>query len=54
VRIGGSFRLIYIASFAESVYVLHVFQKKTRKTSRFDLEIARARYATLRIARKEH
>lgn len=33
-----------VAKFAESVYVLHVFQKKTQKTTREDIELARTRY----------
>lgn len=37
----GQYRVIYVVSFEESIYVLHAFQKKTRKTSRKDLEIAK-------------
>jgi phage-related protein len=37
------FRVMYVAKFEEAVYVLHSFQKKTRKTSRGDVEIARTR-----------
>ena len=29
----GAFRVVYVAKFKEAVYVLHAFQKKTRKTS---------------------
>ena len=47
VRMGGAFRLIYIARFAEAVYVLHAFQKKSRKTARTDIELARLRFRTL-------
>jgi phage-related protein len=36
-------RVVYIARFAEAVYVLHAFEKKTRKTPRRELEIARNR-----------
>ena len=53
VRAEGAFRLIYVAKFAEAVYVLHVFQKKSQKTSPLDLALARARYAALRRARQE-
>jgi phage-related protein len=28
----GEYRVIYVAKFAEAVYVLHAFQKKTQKT----------------------
>jgi len=40
----GAFRLIYVAKFEHAVYVLHAFQKKTRKTSRADIELAVRRY----------
>ena len=43
----GAFRVIYIARFAEAVYVLHCFQKKTEKTARADLDLARKRYRDL-------
>jgi phage-related protein len=52
VRADGAYRLLYVAKFAESIYVLHVFQKKTQQTARFDLAVARARFATLRQLRK--
>lgn len=40
----GAFRVIYVAKFEEAVYVLHTFQKKTRKTLRADIELAQRRY----------
>lgn len=51
VRIEGTFRLIYVATLPESVYVLHVFQKKSRKTARADLHLARARLAHVLTSR---
>jgi len=45
----SAFRVIYVARFEDAVYVLHAFQKKTQKTSRADLELAKERY---RIARE--
>jgi phage-related protein len=47
VRIRGAFRLLYVARFEEGIYVLHVFQKKSQKTSRLDLELAKTRYKAL-------
>ena len=44
VRVGGAFRLFYVAKFPEAVYVLHVFQKKSQQTGRLDLAVGRARY----------
>ena len=44
VRTGEEFRVFYIANFAEAVYVLHAFQKKSQKTAQRDIDLARARY----------
>ena len=44
IRTGGAFRVFYVAKFAEGLYVLHAFQKKTGKTGRLDLEIGAKRY----------
>ena len=44
VHVLGEWRVLYVARFAEAVYVLHAFQKKTQKTRREDIELARARY----------
>jgi len=43
----GTFRLMYIAKFADFVYVLHCFQKKTEKTANMDIDLARRRYMEL-------
>jgi phage-related protein len=43
----GAFRVVYVAKFADAVYVLHCFQKKTEKTSKADLELATRRYRDL-------
>lgn len=40
----GAFRVIYVAKFEHAVYVLHAFQKKTRKTPQADIDIAARRY----------
>lgn len=37
-------RVIYLAKFAEAVYVLHAFEKKTRATALRDTAVARSRY----------
>ncbi len=44
----GTFRVIYTAKFADAVYVLHAFQKKTEKTSDHDIEVAKKRFAKLK------
>ncbi len=43
----GAFRVIYVAKFADTVYVLHCFQKKTQKTAKRDLDVAEARFKDL-------
>jgi|SRR3990170_5809364 len=40
----GEWRIIYVAKFEDAVYVLHSFQKKSRKRNQHDVEIARRRY----------
>ena len=44
----GAFRVVYVARFRNAVYVLHAFQKKSQKTARRDIELARARYRDAR------
>ena len=40
----GIFRVVYTARFAECVYVLHAFQKKTQATAKRDIELAKERF----------
>jgi phage-related protein len=44
----GAFRVIYVATFADAVYVLHAFQKKAQRTSGRDLALAESRFRTLK------
>jgi len=44
IHVLGEWRVIYFAKLREAVYVLHAFQKKTRKASRHDIDLARQRY----------
>ncbi len=53
VRTGNAYRLIYVARFSEAVYVLHAFEKKSRKTSKPDLELARKRFRTMTQERRQ-
>ena len=48
----GAYRVLYMAKFAEAIYVLHCFQKRTQVTSRHDCEIAEARYRAIVNDRK--
>ena len=44
IHVLGEWRVLYVAKFDDAVFVLHAFQKKSRKTRREDIEIARQRY----------
>lgn len=48
VHVKGEWRVIYVAKFANNIYVLHAFQKKTRKTRREDMELAERRYRQIK------
>jgi phage-related protein len=39
----GAFTVIYVATFADVVYLLHAFQKKTRQTAKRDVDLAASR-----------
>ena len=45
IHVLGEWRVIYVAKFSDAVYVLHAFKKKSQKTSRQDIELARQRYS---------
>lgn len=44
----GAFRVIYLATLADAVYVLHAFQKKTQATAKRDLDLAEKRFVELK------
>ena len=48
---GEAWRAIYVAKLPEAVYVLHCFQKKTRKTAPQDIALATESFKEL-AARK--
>lgn len=52
VHAEGAYRAIYAAKFVESIYVIHAFQKKGRRTAKPDIELARKRFRTLLDERK--
>ena len=49
----GAYRVFYVAKFEEAVYELHVFEKRSQKTARTDLELGQGRYADLLKWRRE-
>ena len=44
VHVLGEWRIIYVAKLHEAIYVLHAFQKKTRRTGKQEIDLARQRY----------
>ncbi len=48
IHVLGEWRVVYAATMSDAVYVLHAFQKKSRKTGRQDIELARLRYRQIR------
>lgn len=51
-EVAGAFRVIYVAAFADAIYVLHAFQKKTRQTAKRDLDLAASRLRELIVRRQ--
>jgi phage-related protein len=49
----GTYRVFYVAKFEEAVYVLHVFEKRSQKTPKADILLAKDRYTNLLKWRKE-
>ena len=53
IKKGGAYRVIYIAKYEEAVYVLHAFQKKSQRTSKKDIELAKLRFYDVQRMRRE-
>lgn len=49
----NEYRVIYVAKFAEAIYVLHAFTKKTRQTAKPDIKTATRRYQDLQQYRRQ-
>ncbi len=45
-------RVFYVAKFEEAVYVLHAFEKRTRRTAPADIEMASKRFAAVLQTRR--
>ncbi|MCH8145843.1 MAG: type II toxin-antitoxin system RelE/ParE family toxin [Gemmatimonadetes bacterium] len=52
IRTRGAYRVFYVAKFAEGIYVLHAFRKKTQRTRKADIEIGRQRLRELHRHRR--
>ena len=44
IHVLGEWRIVYVAKLADAIYVLHAFQKKSQKTNKNDIELARKRF----------
>jgi phage-related protein len=47
IHTGLEHRVLYVAQFGEAVYVLHGFEKRSRKTAKHDVDLAGQRYREL-------
>lgn len=55
-NVGGTYRAVYTVKFTEAVFVLHCFQKKSKRgiaTPKADLDIIRARLKIAELTAKE-
>jgi phage-related protein len=52
VHVEGAHRVFYVTTRPEGIYVLHAFEKKTRKTSAADLKLGRQRFRSLEKLRQ--
>ncbi len=52
VRTKLEHRVLFVARFSDAVYVLHAFEKRTRKTPKRDLDVARDRLRALVLKRR--
>ncbi len=43
----GAFRVFYVASRGDVVFILHCFQKKTQQTAKKDIDLGKQRYKEL-------
>ena len=46
-------RVFYVVKFADAVYVLHAFAKKTRRTAKSDIQLGRQRLQDVLVERRE-
>jgi phage-related protein len=53
IKVETAYRVLYVAKFAEAVYVLHGFEKKTQKTPKTAIDLANERYRKLVNERKK-
>lgn len=47
IRTEAEHRVLYVAKFADAVYVRHAFEKRTQRTPKTDLDLATQRFRAL-------
>ena len=47
----NQYRVIYVANYADYIYVLHCFVKKTQQTRKSDIDIAKTRFKEIKFER---
>lgn len=52
IHTGLEYRVITLARFPKGIYVLHAFEKRTHKTPRKEIELARQRFRALVLTRQ--
>jgi phage-related protein len=52
VHAAGEYRVIYVAKYIEAIYVLHAFEKRSRRTRQGDIELARSRFRLVERSRQ--
>ena len=51
VHAAGEFRVIYVAKYIETIYVLHAFEKRSQRTRQGDIQLARSRFRLVERSR---
>jgi phage-related protein len=51
--VAGAFRTVYVTKFSDAIYVLHAFRKKSQKTAKSDLDLARRRCKLIPGAKRQ-
>ena len=51
VHVAGDYRVVYVATYIEAVYVLHAFEKRSQRTRQGDIELARSRFRLVERSR---
>jgi phage-related protein len=48
----GEYRVLYVTRFPEAVYVIHAFQKRSKRTPKLHMELARKNLALVSRTRR--